>query len=70
MPNTKTGHTGKCGNSKIPVKEVLTFVRCQKRAAKIARHKRATKCITLPRQKRVDLFAPTTACNYAYFRVE
>ena len=70
MPNKKKGHTGKCGNSMVPVKVVLTFERCQKCAVKIARHKRAAKCVILPRQKRVDLFAQTTAHNYICFSVE
>ena len=52
------------------LKVVPTFVRCEKRTVKIVRHKRATKCVTLPRQKRVDLFEPTTACNYTCFSVE
>ena len=69
MPNTKKGRTGKCGNIMVPVKVVPTFVHCEKRAVKIAQHKLAKKCVTLPRQKRIDLFAPTTARNNVCFSV-
>ncbi len=48
MPNTKKGRTGKCGNNMVPVKVVPTFARCQKHAIKIAQHRQATKCVTLP----------------------
>ena len=70
MPNTKKGHTGKYVNSMVPVKVVPIFVRCQKRAAKLARHKQATKCMTLPRQKHLDLIAQTAARNNVCFRVK
>ena len=70
MPNIKKGHASKYGNSMVPVKVVPIFLRCQKQAAKLTQHKPATKCVTLPQQKRISLFALTTVCNYVCFRVE
>ena len=64
MPNTKKDHTGKCGNTIAPVKVVPTFLQCQKHAVKIMQHKRMTKCVTVPLQKRNNLFASTNAHNY------
>ena len=70
MPNTKKGCTGKYSNSMVPVRVVLIFVRCQKRAAKFARQKRAPKYVTLLRQKSVDLLATISTRNYVCFKVE
>ena len=70
MPNTKKDHTDKCGSIMVPVKEVPTFMRYQKRPIKIARHKQATKYVIVPLQKRINLFVPTNACNYICFSIE